>query len=55
MLTRRDFMLSTAAASAVAAPIVARAQVNAPAANAPASNQQQIDPATAAANHRGER
>jgi len=41
MLTRRDFMLSTAAAAAVAAPIVARAQVNAPAANAPASNQQQ--------------
>jgi FtsP/CotA-like multicopper oxidase with cupredoxin domain len=41
MLTRRDFMLSTAAAAAVAAPVITRAQVTAPAANAPANNQQQ--------------
>ena len=41
MLTRRDFMLSTAAAAAVAAPVITRARVTAPAANAPANNQQQ--------------
>jgi FtsP/CotA-like multicopper oxidase with cupredoxin domain len=41
MFTRRDFMLSTAAAAAVAAPVMTRAQVTAPAANAPANNQQQ--------------
>src|SRR5262249_59923762 len=38
MLTRRDFMLSTAAA---VAPVITRAQTPAPAANAPANNQQQ--------------
>ena len=42
MLTRRDFMLSTAAAAAVAAPVITRAQVTAPAADARASSQQTI-------------
>ena len=42
MLTRRDFMLSTGAAAAVAAPVITRAQVTAPAADARASSQQTI-------------
>ena len=42
MLTRRDFMLSTAAAAALVAPVMTRAQAPAPAADARASSPQTI-------------